>query len=186
MDAKRWIRISSIAAWLGLVAVTSAAKQAPEPPPPGPRAPAIDSDRWFNTGRRRLTAADLQGKVVLVEFWAFDCINCRRTVPAMKKLDSTYTKTDVMIVGVHTPELDEERVPANVQKAVAKLGLAYPVALDPDYRIWKAFKNQYWPALYVVDKRGFIRHKHIGELHEGTASWDEVVRWIEELRKEPA
>jgi len=186
MDAKRWILIWSILPLLGLAAVASAAKKAPEPPPPGPRAPAIDSDRWFNTGRKRLADADLRGKVVLVEFWAFACINCQRTVPAMKKLDSMYTRDEVVIVGVHTPELDEERDPGNVQKAIAKLGLTYPVALDPDYRVWNAYKNKYWPALYVVDKRGFIRHTHVGELHQGTPGWDEVRGWIDELRKEPA
>jgi len=184
MNAKLRLGISCVAL-LGLAAVASAARK-DAAPPAGPRAPAIEGERWFNTGRKKLTDSDLRGKVVLVEFWAFDCINCQRTVPAMKKLDSTYTRDQVVIVGVHTPELDEERDPANVQKAIAKLGLSYPIALDPDYRVWNAYKNQYWPALYVIDKRGFIRHTHIGELHQGTATWDQVLGWIEELRKEPA
>ena len=139
---------------------------------------------WFNSAP--LNIADLRGKVVLVEFWAFDCINCRRSVPAMKKLDEAYDGKDVVIVGVHTPELPQERDPYNVEKAVAKLGLKYPIALDNDYRVWKAFKNRYWPALYVVDKHGIIRHTHVGELHEDSPGWEEVVRWIDELRKEPA
>jgi thiol-disulfide isomerase/thioredoxin len=149
-----------------------------------PVAPPIQSTKWINS--KPLAKADLRGKVVLVEFWAFDCINCQRTVPAMKKLDETYDAKDVVIVGVHTPELEQERDPYNVEKAVAKLGLKYPIALDNDYRVWKAFKNRYWPALYVVDKRGIIRHAHIGELHEDSPGWEEVVRWIDELRKEPA
>jgi thiol-disulfide isomerase/thioredoxin len=184
MDAKRWLWVPAVAV-IGLAAVAAAGKRE-TPPPPGPRAPAIDGERWFNTGRKRLTDADLRGKVVLVEFWAFDCINCQRTVPAMKKLDSTFTRDEIVIVGVHTPELEPERDPANVKQAIAKLGLTYPITLDPDYRVWNAFHNQYWPALYVVDKRGFIRHVHIGELHQGTASWNEVLGWIDELRKEPA
>lgn len=182
MDAKRWLWIGCAAALCLAPLAWAGRKNAA--PPPGPRAPSLDAERWLNTGRKRLTDADLRGKVVLVEFWAFDCINCRRTVPAMKKLDSTYTRDEVVIVGVHTPELDEERPPANVEKAVSSLGLRYPIALDPENRIWDAFKNQYWPALYVVDKHGFIRHTHIGELHQGTPAWDELLRWIEGLRKE--
>jgi thiol-disulfide isomerase/thioredoxin len=170
---------------LMMILVAAAQSKAPViTPDPGPMAPAINSNRWLNT--KRLTTADLRGKVVLVEFWAFDCINCQRTVPAMKKLDSAYADTEVVIVGVHTPELDAERVFSNVQKAVAKLGLAYPIAIDNDYKIWNSYENHYWPALYVVDKHGFIRHTHVGELHEGTPGWDQVVRWIDELRKEPA
>ena len=179
-----WVRIGGLGlALVGVATLAVAAGRAIEADPGRP-APAISANRWLNS--KKLTAADLRGRVVLVEFWAFDCINCRRTVPAMKKLDSTYADSEVVIVGVHTPELDDERVFSNVEKAVAKLGLGYPIAIDNDYRIWNSYQNRYWPALYLVDKRGFIRHTHVGELHEGTAGWNEVVRWIDALRQEPA
>jgi len=150
--------------------------------PRGPRAPAVKSERWVNS--KPLSALDLQGKVVLVEFWTFGCINCVRTIPAMRKLHAALPDRDVAIVSVHTPEFDHERSPENVEQAVARLGVRYPVAIDNDYRVWRAFKNRYWPALYVVDRRGVIRHTHIGELHEGTPAWDRVLELIEELRKE--
>ena len=178
------VRIGGLGlALVGVATLAVAAGRAIEQDPGRP-APAISANRWLNS--KKLTAADLRGRVVLVEFWAFDCINCQRTAPAMKKLDSTYADSEVVIVGVHTPELDDERVFANVEKAVAKLGLGYPIAIDNDYRIWNSYQNRYWPALYLVDKRGFIRHTHVGELHEGTAGWNEVVRWIDALRQEPA
>jgi len=179
-----WVRIGGLGLALVAVATLGVAAGRAIEPDPGPPAPALSANRWLNS--KKLTAADLRGRVVLVEFWAFDCINCQRTAPAMKKLDSIYADSEVVIVGVHTPELDDERVFSNVEKAVAKQGIGYPIAIDNDYRIWNSYQNRYWPALYVVDKRGFIRHTHIGELHEGTAGWNEVVRWIDALRKEPA
>jgi len=157
---------------------------APSGTPDGRRAPTL-SGEWLNS--RPLTHADLAGKVVLVEFWTFDCINCRRTVPAMKRLYTRFAEGgDVVIVGVHTPELAHERDPRAVQRAIDRLQLPYPVLLDNTMANWRAFDNQYWPALYVIDRRGVIRDLHIGELHEGTPAWRSVVALIESLRRERA
>jgi thiol-disulfide isomerase/thioredoxin len=137
--------------------------------------------RWVNV--RPISAADLRGKVVVVEFWTFDCVNCRRTVPAMRTLAGSYRAAqDVVVIGIHTPELDHERRFDNVRRAVDRLGLRFPVAQDNDYTAWRAFDNHYWPALYVIDRSGAIRTRHIGELHFGTPAWKALIGNIEALR----
>jgi thiol-disulfide isomerase/thioredoxin len=153
------------------------------PPPVVPGAGWLEGLRWVNA--RPLSAADLRGKVVLVEFWTFDCINCRRTVPAIGRLASEYGKArDVLILGIHTPELEHERDSANVRRAVRRLKLAIPVAQDNDFAAWRAFDNHYWPAIHLLDARGAIRYTHVGELHVGTAAWERLFHKIEELRRE--
>jgi len=149
----------------------------------GAPRPWLEGLAWVNT--RPLTRADLAGKVVVVEFWTFDCINCRRTVPAMKRLEQEYRgASDVAIVGIHTPELEHERDAGNVRRAVERLGLGYPVARDNELRAWHAFDNRYWPALYVLDRNDRVRSTHVGELHVGTPAWSELHRTIERLRTE--
>lgn len=152
---------------------------------PGRRAPKFIGSDWLNS--RPLKRADLAGKVVLVEFWAFECVNCRRTVPAMKRLYGMFAPgKDVVIVGVHTPELEQERDRRAVQRAIDTLQLPYPVLLDNYMSNWNAFENQYWPALYVIDRHGTIKLLHIGELHEETEAWRSVVALIETLRRQGA
>jgi len=116
---------------------------------------------WFNSPP--LTNAQLKGKVVLIDFWTYSCINCLRTLPYLKAWDAKYRKDGLVIIGVHAPEFAFERDPANVAKAVRDLGVRYPVALDIQYRLWNALHNQYWPAHYFVDAQGRIRYFHHGE-----------------------
>jgi cytochrome c biogenesis protein CcdA/thiol-disulfide isomerase/thioredoxin len=116
---------------------------------------------WFNSPP--LTNAQLKGKVVLIDFWTYSCINCLRTLPYLKAWDAKYRKDGLVIIGVHAPEFAFERDPANVAKAVRDLGVRYPVALDNQYRLWNALHNQYWPAHYFVDAQGRIRYFHHGE-----------------------
>ncbi len=119
---------------------------------------------WLNTpGGKPLTIAQLRGKVVLVDFWTYSCINCLRTLPHLEAWDAAYRKDGLVIVGVHSPEFPFEHVPANVRQAVRKLGVRYPVALDNDFKTWGAYNNEYWPAEYLVDRTGRIRHTHFGE-----------------------
>ena len=153
-------------------------------PPAGPRAPLVASDRWLNSPP--LAASDLAGKVVLVEFWTFACINCIRTVPAMRALHDAFPASEVVVLSVHTPELERERRADAVARAIERLGVRYPVAIDNDFKNWRAYENRYWPALYLVDRRGVIRATHIGELHQGTAAWRALLATIEALRREPA
>jgi cytochrome c biogenesis protein CcdA/thiol-disulfide isomerase/thioredoxin len=116
---------------------------------------------WFNSAP--LTNRQLRGKVVLIDFWTYSCINCLRALPYVKAWDAKYRKDGLVIIGVHAPEFAFERDPANVAKAVQDLGVRYPVALDNQYRLWNALKNQYWPAHYFVDAEGRVRYFHHGE-----------------------
>lgn len=135
---------------------------------------------------RPLAAADWRGRAVLVEFWTFDCFNCLRTVPAMRELDRRLAGSGVALLGIHTPELDHEREPANVKRAVGRLGIRYPVALDNSYGAWRAFGNHAWPALYLVGRDGAVVWRHVGELHEGTPAWNELLGRLAELGRAPA
>jgi len=124
----------------------------------------IGIERWLNTpGGRPLSLDGLRGRVVLIDFWTYSCINCLRTLPYLKAWDERYRSKGLTIVGVHTPEFAFERVPANVRANTAKLGIRYPIALDSDYGTWNAWHNQYWPAEYLIDRNGHVRHYHFGE-----------------------
>ncbi len=130
-----------------------------------PRAPDFRGiTQWLNTpAGKPLTLAGLRGRVVLVDFWTYSCINCLRTLPHLKAWDAAYRKAGLTIVGVHSPEFAFERVPSNVRSATHRLGVRYPVALDNDFATWRAYSNDYWPAEYLIDKTGRIRHEHFGE-----------------------
>lgn len=116
---------------------------------------------WFNSAP--LTNQQLRGKVVVIDFWTYSCINCLRSLPYLKAWDEKYRKYGLVIIGVHAPEFAFERDPANVARAIQDLGVRYPVALDNQYRLWNALQNQYWPAHYFVDAEGRIRYHHHGE-----------------------
>lgn len=150
--------------------------------PDEPKAPPISNETWLNT--EPLTAEDLDGQVRLVEFWTFGCINCVRTIPASRELYNRYRDKGLIIVGVHSPEFDYERDLENVKDALARLDVPYPVAIDNEFTTWRAFRNRYWPALYLIDKRGVIRHTHIGELHVDTPGWQKMTAQIEALLSE--
>ncbi|HKN93158.1 MAG TPA: redoxin family protein, partial [Thermoleophilaceae bacterium] len=128
--------------------------KAPDFASPGP---------WLNTGGKRLTLASLRGRVVLVDFWTYTCINCIRTFPYLKAWDARYRKAGLTIVGVHTPEFPFEHDTGNVKHAIASDGIRYPVVQDNNYGTWTAWGNQYWPAEYLIDARGRVRYTHFGE-----------------------
>ncbi len=117
---------------------------------------------WINSGPLSISKA-LKGKVVLVDFWTYSCINCIRTMPYLKKWYATYKDQGLVIVGVHSPEFAFEHDTANVTKAVHDFGLTYPIVQDNDFAIWKAYSNSAWPAHYLIDKNGYIRDVHFGE-----------------------
>lgn len=116
---------------------------------------------WINSDP--LTIAGLKGKVVLVDFWTYSCINCIRTQPYLKDLYAKYHDAGLEIIGVHAPEFSFEKNPDNVRQAVKEAGLVYPIAMDNDLQTWAAFNNQYWPATYLIDKDGLVRRTHFGE-----------------------
>ena len=125
---------------------------------------------WVNTPGLSLGA--LHGKVVLVDFWTYSCINCLRTLPHLEEWNRLYRARGLVIVGVHTPEFDFEHDAANVRDAVARLGVRYPVAIDNGYKTWNAYQNQYWPAEYLIDQNGHVRHIHFGEGEYGATEND--------------
>lgn len=116
---------------------------------------------WLNSPA--LTPADLRGKVVLVDFWTYSCINWRREFPYVRAWAAKYRSRGLVVIGVHSPEFSFEKDIDNVKRAAKEIGVDYPVALDSDFAIWRAFGNSYWPALYFIDAKGRVRHHHFGE-----------------------
>ncbi len=155
--------------WSGSMRAADTSAQAALPPgakasglPIEGKAPALDGAvAWLNSPP--LGGDALRGKVVLVDFWTYTCINCLRALPHVKAWARHYRDHGLVVVGVHTPEFDFEKELANVRRAVTDLGIGYPVAVDSRYRIWNAFDNHYWPAHYFIDAQGRIRHHHFGE-----------------------
>jgi cytochrome c biogenesis protein CcdA/thiol-disulfide isomerase/thioredoxin len=130
-------------------------------PVEGAMPPLQGATEWLNGAP--LTREQLKGKVVLVDFWTYSCINCLRAIPYVRAWDERYRKDGLVVIGVHAPEFAFEREPANVRAAIADLGIRYPVPLDNDKAIWNAFHNAYWPASYLIDAQGRIRYHHFGE-----------------------
>ncbi len=126
-----------------------------------------------------ITIAQNRGKVVLVDFWTYSCINCIRTLPYLVQWDKKYRDMGLVIIGVHTPEFAFEKKYANVLMAVREHGIEYPVVLDNDYATWRAFGNRYWPRKYLIDAEGVIRYDHIGE-----GAYQETEQWIQKLLRE--
>jgi cytochrome c biogenesis protein CcdA/thiol-disulfide isomerase/thioredoxin len=127
----------------------------------GPAPELSGISRWYNSPER--TIRGLRGKVVLIDFWTYSCINCIRTLPRLRAWDAKYRSDGLVIVGVHSPEFEFEKDPGNVGRAVREFDIEYPVALDPNMQTWRAFFNHYWPAHYLIDKTGRIRSVHYGE-----------------------
>ncbi len=143
-----------------------------------PKAPNfILIERWINS--EPLTIEGLRGKVVLVDFWTYTCINCIRTLPYLKEWDKKYRDKGLVIVGVHTPEFNFEKKYENVLKAIEDYQIKYPVAQDNAYATWSAYQNRYWPHKYLIDIDGYIRYDHIGE-----GAYDETEKMIQNLLKE--
>ncbi len=127
----------------------------------GPAPEFREIQQWHNG--TALSMAALRGKVVLVDFWTHDCINCIRTLPHVSKWYERYKDQGLVVVGVHTPEFAFEREPRNVAAAIQRFKLRYPVAQDNRYATWRAYGTQYWPSVYLIDRQGRIRMKHVGE-----------------------
>jgi cytochrome c biogenesis protein CcdA/thiol-disulfide isomerase/thioredoxin len=148
------------------IAEASAGRTGPRSTLPvlGPAADFTNTQRWFNTpGGRPLSIHGLRGKVVLVDFWTYTCINCIRTLPYVEAWYRRYHRDGLEVVGVHTPEFPFEKEAGNVQQAIKTDGISYPVVQDNDYGTWSAYGNQYWPADYLIDAQGRVRDVHFGE-----------------------
>ncbi len=138
-------------------------------------APELEGiDGWINSQPLSLRA--LRGKVVFLDFWTFGCVNCQRTLPAMKGLHSKFSGGGLVVIGVHTPEFPHERKRENVERAVALARLTYPIALDSENTTWKLYGNRYWPRQTLIDSKGMIRYEHVGE-----GDYDEIEAKVVEL-----
>lgn len=142
-----------------------------------PAPEIVAGGEWLNT--KPLTIKELKGKVVLVDFWTYTCINCIRTIPYLVDWNTKYADKGLVIVGVHTPEFEFEKNVKNVQKALSDFGITYPVVQDNNFATWKKYDNNYWPAKYLIDKDGFVRYTHFGE-----GEYDKTEMAIQELLKE--
>ncbi len=137
----------------------------------------IETQNWINS--EPLKIEDLKGKVVIVDFWTYTCINCIRTLPYLNGWHGKYADKGLVIIGIHTPEFEFEKDYNNVKAAVEKYGIKYAVVQDNNYATWRAYKNNYWPRKYIIDKDGNIRYDHIGE-----GGYEETEKVIQELLKE--
>ena len=133
--------------------------------------------QWLNSDP--LSTADLKGNVVLIQFWTFACINCQRTLPYIVKWNSKYAAQGLRVVGIHTPEFAFEREPNNIKRAIEQHQITYPVPIDNEYKTWKAYSNEYWPHLFLADRRGSMRYDHIGE-----GAYNTTEQTIQQLLKE--
>ncbi|KVW20789.1 thioredoxin family protein [Burkholderia cepacia] len=155
--------VIALAATAGLAAFAGTRDEASMPASQaGTAAPDFTGiDRWHNSAP--LTLGQLRGKVVLVDFWTYSCINCIHTIPYVKEWDRKYRDQGLVVVGVHTPEYPFERDAGNVADAIRRFGIRYPVAQDNRYDTWRAYGNQYWPALYLIDASGKVVYTRYGE-----------------------
>ena len=149
----------------------------PALPDEGPMPDLSGAVGWINSPA--LSSKSLRGKVVVIDFWTYSCINCLRALPYVEGWAAKYKDSGLVVIGVHTPEFAFEKERSNVEKAVRDLKISYPVAIDSDYKIWQAFNNHYWPAHYFIDGKGRIRYHHFGE-----GEYDESERVIQQLLKE--
>ncbi len=160
---------------LALAAAPLAASESEDAQP----APELTGDRWLNSEPLRME--ELRGRVALVEFWTFGCFNCRNVEPHVKSWHARYAEQGLVVIGVHCPEFARERELANLRSYLRAHAITYPVLVDNDFRTWRAYGNRYWPAFYLIDKRGRIRHTRFGE-----GGYDETDAKIRQLLAEPA
>jgi thiol-disulfide isomerase/thioredoxin len=139
-------------------------------------------DEWLNSAPLKLT--DLRGKVVLVDFWTFDCWNCYRSFPWLKAMEERLADQGLQVIGVHSPEFEREKVTENIRKKISEFGLQHPVMIDNDFSYWKAMANRYWPAYYIIDKNGVLRAAFAGETHEGDGQAKKIEQFLTELLAE--
>lgn len=173
------LRVTTIVAVLAGIA-------AAQPIPMNAPAPELVGKAWINTeGGRPIELASRHGRVTVVEFWTFGCINCRHNLPAYARWQKQFGRQDVAIIGIHTPETESERNAVNVMAAVKQLGIEYPVLIDDQMANWRRWGQQFWPTVYLIDRKGRIRYRWEGELNYGNSGGeDKMAVLIEKLLKE--
>jgi len=183
MNSIRRLSISILAIATGLLAPGSPPFALP--PVAGEPAPEFTHQApadWINSGP--LSLENLRGSVILIDFWTFDCWNCYRSFPWLNGLRNRFSGHGLKVIGVHSPEFQHERAPQSVAAKVREFKLDHPVMIDNDFSYWNAMGNRYWPAFYLVDKRGYLRFQFAGETHAGDARALEIERRIGALLSE--
>ena len=161
-------------------AVVYAAKV--NPPAKMPEFTQVDEVAWINS--KPLSVEDLLGKVVLIDVWTYGCWNCYNSFPWLHSVEEKFADQEFTVIGIHTPEFDREKERENVVKKVAEFELHHPIMMDNDFAYWRALRNKYWPAYYIVDKQGNIRKGFIGETHKGDRRAKKIENLIAKLLKE--
>ncbi|MBZ5537252.1 MAG: redoxin domain-containing protein [Acidobacteriia bacterium] len=171
---------------LGLLGRAAYSKTEEQPIAVDMAAPELVGGPWLNTpGGKPIPISSRLGKVTVVEFWTFACINCRHNLPAYERLYKRFADREVTVIGIHTPETEIEHNPNNVSRRVKELGIEYPILLDQQATNWARWEQQYWPTIYLIDKRGRLRFRWEGELNYRNAGGEEkLARKIEELLQE--
>jgi thiol-disulfide isomerase/thioredoxin len=149
---------------------------------PAPAFTQSDPEHWINSAP--LAWTELRGRVVVLDVWTSDCVNCIRSLPWLRLLERRFEQRGLRVVGIHSPEFGHERDHARVRAKATEFGLTHPIMLDDDFAYWRALGNRYWPAFYLVDKRGRMRAVFIGETHAGDEQAKRVAREIEALLAE--
>jgi thiol-disulfide isomerase/thioredoxin len=165
-----------------LLDMTFAAGGVIKNPVQAPEFTHSQSKDWINSSP--LNIDDLQGKVALIDFWTFGCWNCYRSFPWMNAMESRLDKENFQIIGVHTPEFDNERIRKNIEAKVIEFKLHHPIMIDNDSSYWRAMNNRYWPAYYILDKKGKVRAAFFGETHEGDRRAKQIEKTIKTLLTE--
>ncbi len=169
-------RIRDLTLLFALLATACAQAAAPRALPEFTTA---ESRYWFNSPP--LQVKQLRGKVLLIDVWTYDCWNCYRSFPWLKGLEAELADEPFQVIGIHSPEFEHERIPERVAAKIEEFGLEHPVMMDNDFAYWRALQNRYWPAYYLVDKQGMIRHLHVGETHAGSARAERMMEQIRTL-----
>lgn len=160
----------------------SASAKAIEPPLLAPEFTQQDSAFWLNSKPRQLKK--LRGKVILLDFWTFDCWNCYRSFPWLHQLEQRLADSEFKVIGIHTPEFANEKVRANLAAKIEEFKVTHPVMMDNDFLYWQAMGNRYWPTFYILDKQGRVRSVYIGETHEGSHQALQIEKDIRHLLQE--
>lgn len=175
------MRVSKLFFGLLFLLLLSASLQAKEGYPL-PEFTQTSQKEWMNS--KPLTKKDLLGKVTLVDIWTFDCWNCYRSFPWLHSVEDAYKEKGFQIIGIHSPEFDHEKIHANIAAKIKQFKISNAVMVDNDMAYWRRLNNRYWPAYYLVDKKGNIRAKFIGETHKGSAQANKIEKTIEQLLAE--
>jgi thiol-disulfide isomerase/thioredoxin len=181
------IDLLSLATATLLFVITVKGQPASQPIIMNVAAPELVGGPWLNTPDSNPIPLDSRrGKVTIVHFWTFGCINCKHNLPSYARWQKQFAEKGIVLIGVHTPETEEEHVTANVIRRVKQLGIEYPVLLDQEGTNWRRWQQRFWPTVYLIDKKGRIRFQWIGELNYGKGDGEATMaEFVEELLKEP-